>query len=188
MIDIEQHIWGFTSEGEAVILYTLVNGKGTRVNVTNFGAGVVSATVCDGDGGSREISLGSSVFTEYLYNIQSVPSLTGFSGRTGAFYRRMWESRTEVNRVVFAYMSPDNDDGFKGEMGVEVVYDLNDDNTLDVSVFAAAGDTTRLNMTNPSLSVLSATDGVKVISGNISNGIHELPKGDVFEQSVTFQL
>ena len=40
-MDIEQNIWGFTPEGEAVILYTMTNGAGAQVRLSNIGAGIV---------------------------------------------------------------------------------------------------------------------------------------------------
>ena len=44
-MDIEQNIWGFTPEGEAVILYTMTNGAGAQVRLSNIGAGIVSIVV-----------------------------------------------------------------------------------------------------------------------------------------------
>lgn len=41
-MEIEQHIGNFTSEGEAVVVYTLRNGQGAEVQITNLGATVVA--------------------------------------------------------------------------------------------------------------------------------------------------
>ena len=41
-MSIEQHVWGMTPEGEAVILYTLRNDNGCEIQVCNIGAGLVS--------------------------------------------------------------------------------------------------------------------------------------------------
>ena len=45
MVTIEQHVWGMTPEGEAIILYTMRNDKGAEVKISNFGAAIVSVTV-----------------------------------------------------------------------------------------------------------------------------------------------
>ena len=42
MVQIEQHVWGMTPEGEAIIRYTLRNDSGAEVQLTNFGAAIVS--------------------------------------------------------------------------------------------------------------------------------------------------
>lgn len=49
-MEIEQQIWGATSEGEAVVLYTLRNAAGAEVRLCNVGAAVVSILVPDRDG------------------------------------------------------------------------------------------------------------------------------------------
>ena len=40
MVTIEQHVWGMTPEGEAIILYTMRNDKGAEVKISNFGAAI----------------------------------------------------------------------------------------------------------------------------------------------------
>ena len=42
MVQIEQHVWGMTPEGEAIIRYTLRNDSGAEVQLTNYGAAIVS--------------------------------------------------------------------------------------------------------------------------------------------------
>ena len=44
MVQIEQHVWGMTPEGEAIIRYTLRNDSGAEVQLTNYGAAIVSST------------------------------------------------------------------------------------------------------------------------------------------------
>ena len=58
MITIDQHVWGMTPEGEAIILYTMRNAQGAEVRVTNFGAAVVSATMPDREGRMADVVLG----------------------------------------------------------------------------------------------------------------------------------
>ena len=58
MITIDQHVWGMTPEGEAIILYTMRNAQGAEIRVTNFGAAVVSATMPDREGRMADVVLG----------------------------------------------------------------------------------------------------------------------------------
>ena len=57
-MEIEQQIWGATSEGEAVVLYTLRNAAGAEVRLCNVGAAVVSILVPDRDGHLADVALG----------------------------------------------------------------------------------------------------------------------------------
>lgn len=47
---IEQNIWGVTPEGEAVIIYTMRNSRGSEVQVCNIGAALVSVKFADRNG------------------------------------------------------------------------------------------------------------------------------------------
>ena len=57
-MEIEQNVWGFTPEGEAIILYTMRNSRGASVQLTNIGASVVSVQVPDRDGTLADVVLG----------------------------------------------------------------------------------------------------------------------------------
>ena len=61
-MDIEQKVWGITSEGEAIILYKLTNAHGAAVQLTNFGATVVSIEVPDREGKLADVALGYDDF------------------------------------------------------------------------------------------------------------------------------
>ena len=44
-MEILQHIWGATPEGEAIVIYTLKNSLGSEVQLSNIGAGIVSVSL-----------------------------------------------------------------------------------------------------------------------------------------------
>ncbi|MBQ1980318.1 MAG: galactose-1-epimerase, partial [Alistipes sp.] len=58
MMEILQHIWGTTPEGEAIVLYTIRNEKGCEVQLCNIGASIVSVKAPDRDGKVDDIVLG----------------------------------------------------------------------------------------------------------------------------------
>ena len=65
MNEITQQVWGFTPAsptgeggGEPVILYTMTNANGATVQLTNYGAAVVSVTVPDRMGKMADVVLG----------------------------------------------------------------------------------------------------------------------------------
>jgi hypothetical protein len=76
-MEIEQQIHSFTAEGEAVVIYTLRNGQGTEVHVTNLGATILSTD-------SEGVSIRHSAFD------------------TQHFSTLLWESGVQTNWVVMS--------------------------------------------------------------------------------------
>ena len=176
MIDIEQHVWGATSEEEAIILYTLRNGNGAEVQLTNYGAAVVAVKVPDREGRMADVVLGYKHPEGYFYDgaasgksVGRVANRIAFGqmtvegkeyrlevnngvnhlhGGTRNFANRVWESRVETNRVVMALTSEDGDQGYPGELHVEAVFDFDDDNALEITYLAKTDKTTPVNLTN----------------------------------------
>ena len=46
-MEILQHIWGSTPEGEGIILYTMRNERGSEVQLCNIGASIVGVKFAD---------------------------------------------------------------------------------------------------------------------------------------------
>lgn len=176
MIDIEQYVWGATPEGEAIIRYTLRNGNGAEVQLTNYGAAVVAVKVPDREGRMADVVLGYKHPEGYFYDGAALGKSVGrvanriafgqmtvdgkeyrlevnnganhLHGGTKNFANRVWESRVETNRVVMALTSEDGDQGYPGELHVEAVFDFDDDNALEITYLAKTDKTTPVNLTN----------------------------------------
>ena len=68
MVSIEQNVWGMTPEGEAIILYTLRNDKGAEVQLSNFGAAIVSVKMPDREGRMADVVLGYNHPEGYFFD------------------------------------------------------------------------------------------------------------------------
>lgn len=175
-MEIEQKVWGFSPEGEAVILYTMRNKHGGELKLTNIGAAIVAVTVPDRDGELADVALGYESFDGYFddgpamgktpgryanrienarfeidgkkYNLIANTPPHQLHGGTKGFANKIWESRVEVNRVVFSLISPDGDQGYPGELSVEVVYDWDDDYNVEITYLAKTDAPTYINLTN----------------------------------------
>ena len=177
-MDIEQNIWGFTPQGEAVIIYTMTNSRGAYVRLTNIGAAVVSVVVPDRDGALADVVLGYDDFRSYFIDgpcmgktagryatrigharftldgreYRLTPNCAGrhhlHGGGEGGFANKLWDSRVETDRVVFSLYSPDGDQGYPGDLDAEVVYDWNDDCELEITLYARTSAPTVVNLTN----------------------------------------
>ncbi|MBQ3173196.1 MAG: galactose mutarotase [Alistipes sp.] len=175
-MEILQHIWGSTPEGEGIILYTMRNSRGSEVQLCNVGAAIVSVKFADRNGNIEDVALGykdaMSYFGDGAASGKSVGRVAGriarghmvvdgieyhlevnngpnhLHGGTKGFANRYWEGRVETNRVVFSYVAEDMEQGYPGELVVEAIYDFDDDDNLEITYVAKSNKTTVVNMTN----------------------------------------
>ncbi len=176
-MEITQQVWGMTPDGEAVVLYTMRNRHGAAVELTNIGASIVSVRVPDRHGKMADVALGYSHYMDYFGDAAAMGKTVGrvtnrtrgamftidgeefrltrniaphhsHGGGAGGFANKLWTGRVETDRVVFGYVSADGEEGYPGELGVEVVYDWDDDNTLEITMFARTSRSTMVNLTN----------------------------------------
>ena len=57
-MELTKELWGKTSCGKEIFLYTIKNSKGAYVQLSNVGAGIVSIVVPDKDGVLADVVLG----------------------------------------------------------------------------------------------------------------------------------
>ena len=175
-MEILQHIWGSTPEGEGIILYTMRNSRGSEVQLCNIGAAIVSVKFADRDGNIEDVALGYKEPTSYIgdgaasgksvgrvagriargqmtidgveYRLEVNNGPNHLHGGSKGFANRYWEGRVETNRVVFSYVSEDMEQGYPGELIVEAIYDFDDENNLEITYLAKSDGTTPVNLTN----------------------------------------
>lgn len=169
--------WGKTSNGHDVELYTLTDPQLT-VQITNFGAHIVSIEAPDRDGHRADVVLGfkslegyeadtktymGSVVGRYgnriangrfsidgtAYTIPANDHGNALHGGTEGFDRRVWTGKSIANGVELTLVSPDGDMGFPGQLTVHVRY-LLQGASLKIEYSATTTKPTVLNLTNHS--------------------------------------
>ena len=81
---ISQRSFGVTSEGQEVILYTLSNDDGMRIEVMNYGGIIRAIEVPDRNGKQADITLGFDTLEPYLGRHPFFGALVGrFANRIG---------------------------------------------------------------------------------------------------------
>lgn len=175
-MNIEQQVWGISPEGQAIILYKMTNSHGHSVELTNYGGAIVSISVPDRAGKIDDIVLGYPKWQDYVSDGPAAGKSVGryanriargrftlggkeyrlainngpnhlHGGPTG-FMNRVWDARVETNRVVMSYLSVDGEEGYPGELTVEVCFDWDDNSNLEITYFARTSAATIVNMTN----------------------------------------
>ncbi len=196
-MEIIQDVWGFTPEGEVILLYTMTNDSGASIQVTNIGAALVSVKVPDRGGKLADVALGYNDFRSYFgdgpfmgksvgryanrmggarftldgteYKLVPNERQNQLHGGPGTLANKVWEARVEVNRVVFSIASPDGDQGYPGHLIAEAAYHWSEENELEIIYSAETDAPTVVNFTNHAYFNL-AGEG----SGNILGQIMQL--------------
>ena len=164
-------------EGKRVALYVLKNRNGMEVCLCNFGARVVSIVVPDRNGVPTDVTLGFDNLDDYRnVNCNFGATIGRYANRiAGARFEldgqtfflsansgpnclhggvRGWQARVfDVEQVSdstvrFAYLSPDGEEGFPGNVRMQVEYRLTADNALSISYSATSDRPTVVNPTN----------------------------------------
>ena len=174
-----------TVQGKETDLFILSNNNGAEVAVTNYGGAILAIMVPDKNGNLGNVIQGHDTidkvinspepflstligrygnrickgrFTldgkEYTLAINNGPnSLHG--GPTG-FHARVWGAEQPAkNSVVLKYLSVDGEEGFPGNLNVEVVYTLSDSNELIIEYKATTDKRTLVNLTHHAFFSLS---------------------------------
>src|SRR6202451_2747108 len=174
--NVSKQAFGQTSDGTAVDLYTLADGK-VEARITNYGGIVVSLRVPDRTGNLDDVVLGYDSFDGYRTNpayfgaiigryanriahgtfqldgkTYSVPKNDGdnaLHGGTSGFNKAVWAAREIKDGIELTYVSKDGEQGFPGTLTTVVRYTL-EGGDLRIDYSASTDKDTVLNLTNHS--------------------------------------
>jgi aldose 1-epimerase len=170
--------YGTTADGRAVHVYTLSNDHAVSARILDYGGIIAELNAPDRRGQIKNVVLGladlkayemngglNSLIGRYAnrikggftidghhYDLQANASgVTLHSGRP--FYGALvWAAQTvrEANKagVMLSHVSPDGEQGFPGEMHIDVTYTLNDANELRLDYKATTDKATVVTLTN----------------------------------------
>lgn len=166
-----------TINGKSTSLYVLTNAKGMEVCVTNYGGRIVSVVVPDKGGRWYDVALGMKSIDDYLRMPNDLGAVIGrFSGiirvpktrtsddahftpadddnrcidggKKGFQYQVFDAQQLGSSKLILTYVSPNDEEGFPGNLMCSVTYKLTDDNALDISYDAGTDRATPINITN----------------------------------------
>lgn len=194
MVTVHTNEFGRTKEGRKVTAFTLKNDKGMSVRILDFGGTVQSLTVPDRKGVPTDVVLGyddvasyengscfyGAIVGRYANRIKDAcfvldgkeylleKNSKGESNHNhGVFNKRMFEASVDNGALILRYFSPDMEEGFPGNLSVEVRYRLCDDNALEIDYTATTDAPTVLNLTNHSYFNLNGQDGSTVLDHRV---------------------
>lgn len=185
-----------TSKGEKVTFYSLKNEKGMEIVVSDFGATLVKVLVPDQDGNLQDVVLGYDTVEGYEqggvhfgatvgrvanriggasfelngkeYQLTKNDNQNTLHGGVDYYNKRVWKTEQEDDtKVVFSLLSPDGDQGFPGNLRVQVSYELTDEQELKIHYDAVSDQDTIVNLTNHSYFNLSGHNGGSVLDQEV---------------------
>ena len=170
--------FGTLRDGREAHLFSITNGAGSRVEITNYGATLVRALLPDSLGRLEDVALGFDSVNLYELDLGNFGAVCGryanrlsraslplerrvypliandgpntLHGGPVGFHHRLWTGEVlGEDAVRFTLFSPDGEEGFPGDLTASVTYGLSADNVLSLAYEAVAGDkTTVANLTN----------------------------------------
>jgi len=189
MVMVQSKEFGQTRAGQKVTAFELRNGSGMCVRILDFGGTVQSITLPDRRGIPTDVVLGyddvesyengscyyGAVVGRYANRIGNarfvldgkeflLEKSPGESNHVhGVFNKRLFEASADGGALTLCYVSPDMEEGFPGNLTVEVRYRLTEDNALEITYRAVTDAPTVLNLTNHSYFNLNGQDGSTIL-------------------------
>jgi aldose 1-epimerase len=174
---VQRRSFQATRDGKPVDLYTLKNRQGHIAQVTNYGAKLVSLFVPDKNGRLGDVALGYSSLEDYLARTASMGATIGrvanriaggqftlegqvytlaknngqnsLHGGAKGFRNVVWDAHQPDDRSLeLHYLSVDGEEGYPGNLDVQVRYTLTDEAELVIDYIATTDKVTVINLTN----------------------------------------
>jgi aldose 1-epimerase len=166
-----------TIDGKVTDLYLLKNDK-IKVYITNYGGRIVSLLTPDRYGQVGDLVLGFKSIDDYLnangpyhgaligrvgnriakgkfelgsetYSLPINNNKNHLHGGPDGFNNQVWEVKAaDESSITMNYFSRDGEMGYPGNLDVEVMYSLNDENELLIAYKAITDKSTPVNLTN----------------------------------------
>lgn len=170
--------FGKTKEGEIAKLYTLKNYKGMEIDITDYGACLVNVRIPK-ENKVYDVVLGYDSVLDYenagtyfgatigrnanrignasfelngiKYQLDKNENDNNLHSGYDYYNKRLWNTnKVDEHNISFYIVSEHGDQGFPGEVLIEVMYELTDNNELSIHYYCKAKDASIVNLTNHS--------------------------------------
>ncbi len=167
-----------TVNGKQTDLYILRNAQGTEVAVTNYGGAIVALMVPDKDGQLANIMQGHDNIQDVInspepylstligrfgnrickgrftlggkqYQLAINNGVNALHGGPTGYHAQVWNAiQMNEQTLALSLISPYGEEGFTGEMKINVEYTWTDDNELRIEYLATTNKKTIVNLTH----------------------------------------
>ncbi len=178
-MSVSSTIFGKTKSGQTIKEFTLENQNGAKVTLLTYGAIISGIHIPMADGSVRNVVIGYDDLAAYEEDNFYLGSTVGrvanriangsftLGGKTYelavnngpnhlhgglvGFNQKVWEAEIFAeNAVKMSVLSKDGDEGYPGDMVINVTFELREDDQLVIEYHATASADTVINLTNHS--------------------------------------
>lgn len=200
---ITSALFGYTKDGQAVTQYTMTNRNGMTVQILSYAASIRSILVPDREGKLVDVALGYDTVAGYEADKCFFGNFVGrFANRLraaqfqldgvtyqlqpnegpnhlhGSYCSRVLEGEIEDNTLTFAFLSPDGEEGYPGNLSVRYSYTLTEDNTLVLEYRAVTDKPTIVNLTNHAYFNLNGHSSGNVLDTQLQINASQITEAD----------
>lgn len=176
---LQKKPFGIAPDGRQVTEFTLTNKNGISISVINYGGIITRILAPDRNGTVEDVTLGYDSLSHYLKETPYFGAIVGrygnriangkFSldgneftlaqnnngqhlhGGINGFDKVYWDiQEAGAGKLRLSYLSKDGEEGYPGNLSVEVYYELTDANELKIEYTATTDKTTVVNITQHS--------------------------------------
>jgi aldose 1-epimerase len=168
---------------QPVYSFTIINDQGTEITAINYGCIITRIMTTDKNGHLENIILGYEALEDYLSDSNYLGAIVGrvagrirggsfeldgkkytvaqndrtnhLHGGIKGFDKVVWNAEIIEDGVCFSYVSKEGEEGYPGNLSVEVMYTLNNENEFSIRYKAKTDQKTLLTLTNHSYFNLS---------------------------------
>ncbi len=198
-------------------LYTLENKNKMKVVLSDYGATIINIFVKDKDDKLVDVALGHLGFEQYKNNPGNLGCVVGRNANrikdakvsinnktyeleqndgknnlhsgSNSLATRLFTARERHNQVMFYTTLLHLEDGFPGDLNVEITYTLTEDDQLTIDYQATASEDTVVNLTNHSYFNLNGQDCSNIYNQELEidasfyspNTKESLPTGEILK-------
>ena len=198
--------FGKTKEGRKITAFTFRNGSGMSTTILDFGGTIQSIVIPDRKGVPTDVVLGYDDIASYENGTCYYGAIVGrYANRIGGgrfvldgkeyllekneehnhvhgvFAKRIFDASVIGDELVLKYVSPDMEEGYPGNLSLEVRYRLREDSALEISYTATTDAPTVVNLTNHTYFNLNGQDGSTILNHKV-----QLNSGYFTEYEETF--
>ncbi len=183
---VEKKVFGKLLNGKQAHLYTIENSMGTKLVLSDYGATIVNIFIKDGNDELIDVALGHLAFEQYIKNSGNLGCVVGRNANrienaqidinnikydlevndgpnnlhTGSngLQTSLLKVDCGVNQITFIKIVKHLEDGFPGNLYIEITYTLTQDNQIVINYMAKSDQDTVVNLTNHSYFNLNGQD------------------------------
>jgi aldose 1-epimerase len=192
-----------TTEGKEIAEYTITNPSGMQVSIINYGGTVTKLLAPDKAGNLGDVVLGYDSLSGFLqtgnpyfnaligrygnriaagkftldgqaYTLAGNNNGNSLHGGNKGFDKVVWTAKKLTDSSLqLNYLSRDGEEGYPGNLNVQVIYTLTPDNSLKIDYRATTDKATPVNLTNHCYFNLSAGADSTILNHQLEIGANK---------------